>query len=83
MAQQIVRVAEEDIVRMALDDHHVVGDESVAAIDEIERALAFADAAVAEEEHADAVDVEQPRVHRHLRRHRLFEEIGRACDRGR
>ena len=48
---------------MALDDDQVVGDQAVAAIDQVERALALADAAVAEEQHADAVDVEQARVH--------------------
>src|SRR5436190_11063229 len=81
MAEEIVRVAEEDVVRMAANDDHVVGDESMSAIDEIERALALADAAVPEEEDADAVDVEETGVQRAAWRHRLFEEVGRANDR--
>src|SRR2546428_8553886 len=63
MAQQIVRVSEEDVVGMTLDDDHVIGDEAMAAIHEIERAFALADAAVTEKQNADAVDVEKTGVH--------------------
>src|SRR6202011_108436 len=55
----------------------------MAAIDEIERAFALADPAVTDEKDADAVDVEQARMHRDLRRHRLFEKVSRARDRDR
>src|SRR5258708_31810518 len=41
-----------------LDDGEVVGDERVAALDEGEGALGLADAAVAADHHADALDVE-------------------------
>src|SRR5436190_303043 len=83
MAQHVVRISEQDIVGMAFDDHEIVRDQAMAAIDEIERAFALADAAVAEEQHADAVDVEKAGVHRDARRHRLFEEVRRARDRRR
>ena len=65
---------------MTLHDHHVVGDEAVPAIDEVERAFALADAAVAEEKHADAIDVEEAGVQRDFRRHRLFEKVRRSSD---
>ena len=45
--------------RMRID---VVGDEPVAAHDQVERGLALADAALAEQQHADAEHVDQHAV---------------------
>ncbi len=43
--------------------HRVVGDQPVAADDQVERALALADSAVADDQHAEAEDVHQHAVH--------------------
>src|SRR6266699_702898 len=60
---------------MALDDHHVIGNQSMPAIDEVESAFTLSDSAVPQEKDADAIDVEKTGMHRDFRRHRLFEEI--------
>ena len=80
MPEEVVRVAQQHVVRMAFDDDHVVGNQSVAAIDQVERAFTLSDTAVAQQQHADAIDIEQTRMHRDLRRHRLFEEVRRSRD---
>ena len=74
------RRADEDVVREALDDDEVVRDEPVPALDEGERALALADARVAEEERAEAADLEEDAVERRARRERLLEERREALD---
>ena len=45
-----------------LNLHRIVGDETVAALDELDGRLALADAAVAEQQHALAVDLHQHAV---------------------
>ena len=49
-------------LRPAAQLHGVVGDEPVAADDEVERAFALADAALPDHEHAEAEDVHQHAV---------------------
>ena len=46
----------------AADFHRIVGDEAMSADDQIERALALADAAVTDDEHAEAEDVHEDGV---------------------
>ena len=62
MARQLGTGADQD--RLGAPPHldGVVGHQPVAADDEIERALALADAALAGDEHAEAEDVQQHRV---------------------
>src|SRR5687767_5141397 len=50
--------------RLALHADHVVGDEAMAAHDEIERALALPDAGLADDQDADAEDVHEHAVQR-------------------
>ena len=74
--------AEHRLGRLPLHVDDVVGDEAVAAHDEVERDLALADAGLAEQQDADPEDVEQHAVHRGL--HRLDEvrgEVRRAQER--
>src|SRR2546423_14083348 len=53
----------------------VVGDQLVAAHDEVERALGFSDARLALDENAKAVEVEQNAVARLARRERFFQVL--------
>ena len=55
-----------------LDD--VVGDQPMAADDQVERALALADAALAGDQHAEAEHVEQHAVHDAALRERVLED---------
>ena len=64
MAGQLGTGAEHERLGAAAQLHRVVGDEPVAADDEVERALALADAALADDEHAQAEDVHQHAVDR-------------------
>src|SRR5215208_7658635 len=57
LAQQIGRAAHEQAGPAAPYLDGVVGDQLVAAHDEVERALGFADAGLALDEHAEAVEV--------------------------
>jgi hypothetical protein len=65
--KQIRRCPEHDPRRapVALDD--VVGDEAMSAQDELERALALSDSALAEQEKPDTEDVDEDTVQRRLR----------------
>jgi len=62
MADESGRGPDEDVVRKALHDDEVVRHEPVTALDEGERALALADARVAEEERPEAADLEEGAV---------------------
>ena len=62
MPRQLRAAAEHERLRPAPQLHGVVGDEPVAADDEIERALALADAALPDDQHAEAEDVHQHAV---------------------
>ena len=62
MARELRTTAEHDRLRAAADLDRVVGDQAMAAPDQVERALALADAALADQQHAEAEDVEQHAV---------------------
>ena len=78
MADEARRRADQDVVREALHDDEVVGDQAVAALDEGERALALADAGVPEQEDAEAADLQEDAVQGGARRERLLEETPSA-----
>ena len=59
--------------RLLADLDDVVGDQAVAAHDQVERRLALADAALAEQQDADAEHVDQHAVDRRRRRQLLLE----------
>ena len=63
--------------------HRVVGDQPMAAHDQIERALALADAAVADDQHAQAEDVHQHAVDDLAHGERIVEERADLGDRQR
>src|SRR6202171_4055976 len=67
---------------LALQIDDVVGHQSVAARDEVERQLALADAALAQDEHAHADDVDEHAVHRGRGGERLLEELLDVVDEG-
>src|SRR5688500_7930075 len=73
VALQLVAAGDEDVVSAALHDHDVVGDETMAALDEVEHALGLADPALAHEQQPDAEDVGERAVKRRLRRELLLE----------
>ena len=59
MMRQLVAAAHEDVVAVPGDVHHVVGDEAVAALDEVEDALALADPGAAREQQPHAEHVRE------------------------
>ena len=61
--RQLRAGADQDRLGAAPDFDRVVGDQPVAADDQVERALALADAALADDQHAEAEDVHQHGVH--------------------
>ena len=63
----------------ALDLHHVVGHQAVPAVDEVERALRLADAALPHDQHAQAEHVHQHRVQVQAQGQPLVEERARAA----
>ena len=63
--------------------HRVVGHEPVAAVNEVERALALADAALAGDEHAEPEDVHQHGVDHRALGERVLEQRRQLRDRGR
>src|SRR5207247_4250046 len=60
--------------------YHVVGDQAVSARHQVERRLALADPALAEDEDAEAVHLHQVAVESRLRRHAVLEPGGRAAN---
>ena len=64
------------------DFHRVVGDQPVAADDQIQRALALADAAVTNDQDTQAEDVEQDAVDDLARREAILENGGELADGG-
>jgi hypothetical protein len=70
----------DDVGALPPDLDHVVGDQPVAAHHEVERGLALADAALAEQQHADAEHVEQHAVHVGRRRHPVRHPAGHRGD---
>ena len=65
------------------DFDRVVGDQAVAADDQVERALALADAALAGDQHAEAEDVHQHGVDHRALGERVLENRRQLGDRGR
>ena len=57
----------------------VVGDQPMAAHDQIERALALPDAALADDQHAEPEDVHQHAVHDLAHGQRIVEQRRRSC----
>src|ERR1700749_2113182 len=80
LAQHVGRRADEVAGARGADDDDVVADEPVAARDEVERALGLADARVAFDQHAEAVQVQKYAVARLARRERVFEVFGHFRD---
>src|SRR5437867_12563023 len=60
--------------------YHVVGDQAVSARHQVERRLALADPALAEDEDTEAVHLHQVAVESRLRRHAVLEPGGRAAN---
>ena len=67
VADKLRRAAHERILADAFYLNRVVGDESVAALDKLQRRLALTDAAVAHQQHALAVDLDEHAVRRYAR----------------
>src|SRR5438105_2165700 len=59
--------AHQNVLTFLRHHHDVIGDEAVAAFDQIERDFRFADAAAAHEQHADAIDIDERAVDHRLR----------------
>ena len=74
------RLAEHHAGRAVVALDHVVGDQAVAAHHELERALALADAALAEQEHADLEHVDEHAVDARARREPFVEQRVEARD---
>ena len=74
MPQHVGRRAEHHARRSPLAANDVVGDEAVAAQDQLDRTFALADAALAEKEQADTEHVDEHAVERRRRRELLVEE---------
>ena len=74
MRRELVTAADEDVVAAAGHLHHVVRDEAVASLDQVEHALALPDSRPADEEQPDAVHVRERAVQRGARRERLFDD---------
>ena len=81
MAQELRRPAEDEPRRPPVAPDDVVGDEPVSAHDELERALALADAALSEQQNADAEHVDQHAVQLRLRRESVVENGVQGVDR--
>ena len=75
IADQLRRAADQGMAADPADLHRVVGDEAMAALDELKGRLALADAAVAHEQHTLAVDLHQHAVHRHARSQILLQGV--------
>jgi hypothetical protein len=66
--------ADEDGAAAPADVDDVVRDEAVAEANELEGALALADAALPDHQHAEAEHVDQDAVSRHARRQQVVEQ---------
>src|SRR5437763_13334341 len=64
----LVATANQNVVAPLAGDDQIVGDEAVAALDEVEHALGLADAAFTSEKQADTEDVSQRSMERNRRR---------------
>ena len=75
--------ADERMAADAPDLHRVVGNQAVAALDELQGRLALADAAVAHEQDALAVDLHQHAVHGHARGEVFLQRVDQVRLEGR
>ena len=83
VAREFRARADEHGLRAAANLHRVVGHQPMAPHNQIERALAFADAALADDEHAEPEDVHQHRVQHRSLGQRVLENRRQLCDGGR
>src|SRR5262249_26972509 len=70
---KLVAASDEDVATASLGDHQIVGDESVSSLDEIEHALGFTDATLADEQQPDAEYVREGGVQVRRRRELVLE----------
>ena len=73
MPLQLVTAADQQVAAAPARDDEIVGDEAMSALHEIEHALRFADAALADEQQADAEDVGERAMKIRRRREFLLE----------
>lgn len=73
MPLQLVPATDEEIRAAPARDHQIVGDETMASLDQVEHALRLADAALPHEQQPDAVHVGQGTVQIRRRRELVFE----------
>jgi hypothetical protein len=73
VAQELIAAADQHVAVAPRDRHHVVGDQPVAALHQVERGLGLADRAPTGEQEPAAVHVHQRAVHRALRREHVVE----------
>ena len=83
MARQLRTAADDDRRGAPPDLDRVVGDEPMAAHDEVERAFALADAALPHHQHAEAEDVEEHAVDDLADGEAILEQRRELADRGR
>ena len=83
VARQLGTRADEDRFGPPADFDRVVRHEPVSANDQVERAFALADAALADDQDAEPEDVHQHRVHHRALGQRVFEDGRQLGDRGR
>ena len=84
MVPRQLRAGADDVRLAAAPDlHRVVSHQPVAAHDEVERALALADAALADDQHAQPEDVHQHAVNHLAHGERVVEHAGELGDRQR
>jgi hypothetical protein len=83
MAGQLRARADDDRFRSAPHFDGIVRDEAMAADDQVERAFALADAALADDQHAEAEDVDQHAVNDFAVREAILEHRGQLADRRR
>ena len=81
MPRQLRAAADDDRRRAAADLDGVVGDEPMAAHDQVERALALADAALPDHQHAEAENVEQHAVDHFADGEAILEQRRQLADR--
>ena len=79
VAEQRRRAAAQHRRRDAPHEDDVVGDQAVAARHEVERRLALADAALAEDQDAEAVHLDELAVELRLGRETLLEPRAGRC----
>ena len=67
VADDLGRGADQGLVRHALDLDRIVRDQAVSALDQLDGCFGLADARIAQQQHAFAVDLDQHAVQRYAR----------------